>query len=219
MDQRIGRPQKFHVPRIPLSGVGVHSKYSGLQPALSSTIFCMDGPQRLAPTQDMDRPPKASIGKFLIEWTAVMVTLFGLVAIYIFFLDNTRFGFQVLCLVVQTFYVFFYVFCDTRYWHGYSLRNKTVQHELPRLLRIHCLFLVLLFAVVTAILSARPYMPPLWFIETKGNRPISIYSTGFFLICFAVVETQVILSRKILSRGLSAKSTSPEATSAKPLFP
>jgi hypothetical protein len=156
----------------------------------------------MKPGQNMDSRPDVSIGRSLLEWFAVVVAIFGLFLLDVLVLDDMRFGFQFMCLIAQTAYVFFYVFCDTRYWHGYDLRNKAVQREIPRLLRIHCLFLIIVFAVVTGILSTRPYLPLWVFVETTGRRPMSVYSVGFFLICFAVVETQVVISRKILNRAI-----------------
>jgi len=135
-----------------------------------------------------------------------MIVLLGTFLLVIL-LDGRPFELQTISLIADTEFVFFFVFCNSRSWRGYSLRNKTVQQQLPHLLQIHCLFLVLLIAVETFALSERPHLPDSWIAE-RGPRLLSPFESGLLLIGMAIVITQVLISRRILSRTLESAAIS-----------
>jgi hypothetical protein len=153
----------------------------------------------------MDTPPDASLLKMFITWVGIVA---GVLAIFLLFilLNHRPFEIQVVSLVADTEFVFFLVFCDSRGWRRYSLRNKQVQRELPRLLGIHCLFLVLIFALLTFALSAQSRLPSSWLVES-GPRDVSPFAFGLILIGVITVMTQAWILRKILKLALEAEST------------
>jgi hypothetical protein len=154
----------------------------------------------------MDTPPDASLLKMFITWVGIMAALLTLFLLLIFLRDG-RFQLQIVSVLADTGFVFFLVFCDSRAWRGYSLRNKRVQQELPRLLGIHCLFLVLLFALLTFALSVRPHLPHSWLVES-GPKDVSPFAFGLIWIGVITLMTQAWVLRKILRRASEAESTS-----------
>jgi hypothetical protein len=164
------------------------------------------GLPQLEPINYMDTPPQVSLAKAALTLVVVMIVLLGTFLLVIL-LDGRPFELQTISLIVDTEFVFFFVFCNSRSWRGYSLRNKTVRQQLPHLLQIHCLFLVLLIAVETFALSERPHLPDSW-IAKPGPRLMSPFESGLLLIGMAIVITQVLISRRILSRTLESAAIS-----------
>jgi hypothetical protein len=160
------------------------------------------GIPELKPT--MDTPPAASPLKMFLTWVCIMagaLTIFLLI-----FLDHQPFQTQIVALVADTAFVFFLVFCDSRAWRGYSLRNERVQQELPRLFGIHCAFLLLLFVLLTFALTERPRLPSSWLAES-GPRDVPPFDFVLIMIGTAFVFTQAWILRKILKRTVEAENT------------
>lgn len=160
------------------------------------------GLPQLEPINTMDTPPQVSLAKAAVTLVGVMIVLLGTFLLVIL-LDGRPFQLQTISLIGDTEFVFFFVFCNSRSWRGYSLRNKAVQQQLPYLLQIHCLFLALLIAVETFALSERPHLPDSW-IAKPGPRLSSPFESGLLLIGMAIAISQILISRKILSRALES---------------
>jgi len=161
----------------------------------------------------MDTPPNASIVKALVTWVGLMTAILATFLLLIF-LMNKPFGVQIVCLVADTEFVSFLVFCDSRSWRGYSLRNRTVQQQLPHLLRIHSLFLGLIFVVLTMALSAIPHLPDVWFADNVVwyrhlvRHQSSPFAFVLILAGSAAAVTEAWILRRILSRALEGASVS-----------
>lgn len=165
------------------------------------------GIPEIKPADIMDTPPKGSNLTTFLTFVGLMIGLmaaFGL----LLFLDGRPFQLQVFSTFADTEFVFFFVFCDSRAWHGYSLHNRHVRRELPRLVRIHCLSLVLIFAFLTFALSARPHLPSLWLVG-NGPRAVSFFASALMLFGIVTVMAQAMMYRKILRRALEGADALP----------
>jgi amino acid transporter len=82
-----------------------------------------------------------SVGKLIV----FLVTIVSIFLLYVL-LGDKPFGFQIATLIAYSVSVFTFVFFR---WKGlnkaYSLRDKAVRRQIPRLLAIHGAFLVLVF--------------------------------------------------------------------------
>jgi hypothetical protein len=165
------------------------------------------GVPQLEAINTMDTPPQVSLAKAAVTLVGVMGVLLGTFLLVIL-LDGRPFELQTISFIVDTEFVFFFVFCNSHSWRGYSLRNKAVQQQLPHILQIHCLFLVLLIAVETFALSERPHLPHSWLVDPGYRYTTSPFESVLFLIGMAIVLTQVLISRKILSRALEGVAIS-----------
>src|ERR1700676_340328 len=155
---------------------------------------------------DMPAPP-ASPTQIFLAWVGFLVAMFA-TFFFLILLGDRPFGPQIVSLVADSVLVFYLVFFDTRLGRGYRLRNKAIQQELPHLLRIHGLYLVLLFALLTFVLSVRPNLPQSWLVES-GPKDVSRFAFGLILIGVITVMTQAWTYRKILSRVLERRAVSP----------
>jgi hypothetical protein len=161
------------------------------------------GIPELKPT--MDTPPQDSILPAFLTWVGIMAALLGTFLLVIL-LNHRPFESQILALVWDTEFVFFLVFFDSRAWRGYSLRNKQVLQELPRLLGIHCFCLVLIFVLLTFALSVEPRLPSSWVTE-NGPKDTSPFALVLILIGGITPTIQAWRYRKILSGAVEAKNT------------
>ncbi len=130
-------------------------------------------------------------------------------------LDETPFGFQIATAITYTYFAFWYIFFPTRgLLEKYSLRDKTVQRQLPRLLAIHCGFLAALLLGQIKWFAMKPYLSSYWFTE-YGKRRDTSYELMMIVAPVLVFFAQVLISRRILSRSL--ERARPEAIGLKPL--
>jgi hypothetical protein len=158
----------------------------------------------MRPGENMDVPPAFST-KGLLTWLGFMAALLGTVLLLLF-LSDRPYGVRVVCLVGDTVWVSFLVFCDSRYWRGYSLRNNTVRQELPLLLRVHCLFLLFLFSGLTLAISAQSQLPSSWVVE-RGQRRPSFFVSGLICVGVTVSVTGAWFCRRILRRAFEARDS------------
>ena len=161
------------------------------------------GIPELKPT--VDTPPDASLLKMFITWVGIMAGALTTLLLAIL-LVHRPFGIKILFLVADTEFVFFLVFFDSRAWRGYSLRNKRVQQELPRLLGIHCFCLVLIFALLTFALSVEPRLPGSWVME-NGPKDTSPFALILILIGGITPTIQAWGYRRILRRAVEDENT------------
>jgi len=132
---------------------------------------------------------------------AYLFGAFGGLCLFIV-LGEKPFGIQIANAIVYTYFAFWYVFFPTRgLLDKYSLRNKTVQQQIPLLLAIHCAFLTSIVLVQTLCFAMESHLPS-YESTRRGRRETTLYV--WVGICFSVVVffTQVLVSRKILSRSL-----------------
>jgi len=95
-------------------------------------------------------------------------------------------GMQLVILIGYSGAIFILTFRRSRYANTrYSVRAPYVQRQLPRLLLIHCVYLVALYVVGGRILRMRPQLPDL------------VQICGVILIG----ASQIVFSRKTLSRA------------------
>lgn len=152
--------------------------------------------------------PQVSIGTSVGIAIAYLIGAFGGVCLFLILRDRP-FGVQSATAVVYTYFAFWYVFFPTRgLLDKYSLRDKRVQQQLPRLLAIHATFLVLLFFGQTGLFAMKQHLPSYWLTEhgTRGDTLYELVLLGTFVALFF---TQVLISRRILSRGLTHSSEEP----------
>ncbi len=166
---------------------------------------------QLQPINTMDTPPQMSYAKAARLGVGVLIVLVGTFLFYIYFLDGKPFEIQAISLIADTELVFSFVFFDTSMGRGYSLRDKVVQQHLPRLLQIHFLSLVFLFALITFAVSAQPHLPRSWLVDPGYRYSTSPFVSVLILIGVGIGITQVLISRKILSRALEGAAISPNS--------
>jgi len=133
------------------------------------------------------------VGKFIL----LAVTIVSILVLYVL-LGEEPVGFQLVTLIAYSWAVFLFVFFR---WKGlnkaYSLRDKAVQRQIPRLLAIHGAFLLLILAVLNLASYLRPGLPSSWVAEDVRHH--SWFSTGLIWIFTVVWLAQVYLSRSVLS--------------------
>jgi hypothetical protein len=155
-------------------------------------------------SSDAKREPQISVAKQVGTFAGLLVGFVLVLVLYIVLADEP-FGIQVATIVAYTGFVFFSVFCDSRWLKGYSLRQKAVRKEIPLLLAIHAVFLVVVFMVLTIALSLRPSLPASWLAE-RGKKHDSWFVDLLLLIGAVTITFQVFISRRILSRSVKAQS-------------
>jgi hypothetical protein len=147
--------------------------------------------------EQLDQPekaPKVSIGMSLGILTAYLVGAFGGLCIFIA-LGERPFGIQIATVITYTYFAFWYVFFPTRgLLEKYSLRNKIVQQKIPRLLAIHCAFLIWIVLGQTIWVAM---------ITKHGKRDGTLYVWVMMGSIVVVFFAEVLISRRILSRSLS----------------
>ena len=89
---------------------------------------------------------------------------------------------------------------------GYSLREKTVREKLPLLFYIHAAFLSAMFALETSAMFLRPHLSRFLAWEMGKSEPfLDYFDLIAFLTGFAIIITQITISRGILGRALNKK--------------
>jgi hypothetical protein len=86
----------------------------------------------------------------------------------------------------------------------YSLRDKAIQQQFPRLIAIHCGFLTCIFLGQTVLFAMKPRLPSYWFTP-HGKQGDTLYG-ALIIVPAIVLTTQVFISRRILSRSVKRKS-------------
>lgn len=144
--------------------------------------------------EQLDEPKKTTVRVSAAMTLGILAAyLAGGVGGFLLFivLGDRPYGIQIATVIVYTYFAFWYVFFPTRgLLEKYSLRNKTVQQQIPRLLGIHCSLLILIFLGQTILFEMKPHLPGSWLIIPFG----------------IVFFTQVLISRWILSRSLKEDS-------------
>lgn len=152
--------------------------------------------------EQLDEPrktPQVSIAMKLGIAGAYLVGVFGGLCLFILLLERP-FGIQIATAILYTYFAFWYVFFPTRgLLEKYSLRNKTVQQQIPRLLAIHCALLISIFFCQTIWFAMEPRL------TEHGKRGGTLYAFVMIVSLVAVFFTQVLISRRILNRSLERR--------------
>ncbi len=147
-----------------------------------------------------ERKPQVTAAMSLGILAAYLVGAFGGLGLFIV-LGERPFGIQIATAFTYTYFAFWYVFFPTRgLLEKYSVRNKTVQRQIPLLLAIHCAFLISIFIGQTIWFAMKPHLPGYWFTE-HGKQGGTLYVFVMIGSPVIVFFTQVLISRRILSRN------------------
>lgn len=156
--------------------------------------------------EQLDQPkraPQVSIATSLGIFVAYLVGAFGGLCLFIA-LEGASFGIQIATAITYTYFAFWYVFFPTRgMLEKYSLRNKSVQQQIPRLLVIHCTSLAFIFVVLTVWFEVKSRLPHYWLAEL-GKQHDTLYVLVMLGCITIVFFAQVFISRRILSRSVEA---------------
>jgi len=144
------------------------------------------------------KKPQVSTAMTLGILAAYLVGAFGGFCLFIILGDRT-FGIQIVTAITYTYFAFWYVFFPTRgLLEKYSLRNKTVQQQIPSLLAIHIAFLIMIFLGQTIWFAIKPHLSRYWATDRGAGTPYAWVMIGSSVVFFF---TQVLISRRILSRS------------------
>ncbi len=148
------------------------------------------------------KTPRVSGAMTLGIFAAYLIGAFGGLVLFIA-LGDRPFGTQAATAIVYTYAVFWYVFFPTRGMEQqHSLRDRAVQRQIPRLLMIHCVFLILIFLVQTVLFASKSRLPSYWLTQ-YGKQRDTLYE-GVLILSFVIVFfTQVLISRQILSHSVN----------------
>ena len=143
---------------------------------------------------------RVSVAMALGIFAAYAVGIVGAACIFIV-LGERPFGIQIATAITYTYFAFWYIFFPTRgLLERYSLRNKTVQRQIPLLLAIHCAFLIPIFVGETIWFSVKLNLPSYWLTE-HGKRGAPLY-VWLVMVCIVFAFfIQVLICRRILSRS------------------
>jgi hypothetical protein len=148
-----------------------------------------------------ERAPRVSATTSLGILAAYLVGGFGGLCLFIA-LGERPFGFQIATAVIYTYFAFWYVFFPTRgLLENYSLRNNTVQQQIPILLAIHCAFLISIVLGQTIWFAMKPRLPSYWLMG-HGTRHKTLFAWAMIVSGVVVFFCEVLISRRILSRSL-----------------
>jgi hypothetical protein len=157
---------------------------------------------------DPCRGASFSFARFVLMATLFLCMTVGSLPLF-FLLMKRPYGFQAASAIVYTIFALFFTFARTGTRTGkdlppYMFTCPAVQPQLSRLLRRHPGFLVALFALQTAALAIRPYLPEWWNIkDRRGETPFDL---ALMVLCFGLGLAQVFTNRSLLDRAHRAFS-------------
>jgi hypothetical protein len=155
--------------------------------------------------EQLDEPinaPRVSIAMSIGILAAYLVGAFLGLCLFIV-LGERSFGIQIATAITYTYFAFWYVFFPTRgLLERYSLRNRTVQQQIPLLSAIHCAFLILIFLGQTIWFAMKAHLPSYWLTE-GGKQGASLYVWAMISFSVIVFFTQILICRRILGRSLT----------------
>jgi hypothetical protein len=154
------------------------------------------------PHSDPCRGP-SSFPRLILMATLFLCMIVGSFLLFILLVDRP-YGFQAASAIAYTISVVFFTFARTGTRGGkdlppYMFTCPAVQPHLSRLFRRHLGFLVVLFALQTAALAARPNLPTWWTVEdSKGGTSFGL---TLLFTCIGLGYTQVFTNRSLLKRA------------------
>ena len=151
-----------------------------------------------------ERDNTATVKKAALYFFGLMALVLGLLSLYTVFGDAI--GIRTANGISYTGVVFWFVFMGSRWLgRGYSLRAETVQRMFPRLLLIHCGFLLFVFAVQSVAFAFQRRLPGYWLAD-RGKDP-SLFVSLLMLTLLCTGTAQIYISRSILKRSLEDEGT------------
>jgi hypothetical protein len=152
---------------------------------------------------DPCRGTSFSVARFALMATLFLCMTVGSLPLF-FLLMKKLYGFQAASAILYTIFAVFFTFARTGTRTGkdippYLFTCPAVQPQLSRLFRRHLGFLVVLFALQTAALAARPNLPEWWNIEDR--RGATPFDLALVLLCFGLGYVQVFTNRSLLDRA------------------
>ena len=158
--------------------------------------------------QTMEDPVTVSeaLGMYLLVLILFAISLFAFIA-----LADQPYGTQCATLIVYSGAIFIWTFFRTRGVHTrHRLSAPYVREQLPRLLLIHCVFMVAVFALETWALSMQPFMSS-WWLSSQSRRDMPPFTFAMMLGGMAIGTSQIVYTRRILGKAREeflARSTS-----------
>ena len=146
---------------------------------------------------------RSSLPRLILMTTLFFCMIVGSLPLFILLMDRP-YGLQAASAIVYTIFVVFFTFARTGTRGGkdlppYMFTCPAVQPHLSRLVRRHLGFLVVLFALQTAALAARPNLPAWWIItDRKGGSPFEL---ALLFSCLGLGLAQVFTNRSVLKRA------------------
>jgi hypothetical protein len=155
------------------------------------------------PYSDPCRDRTFSPPRFALMATIFLCLIVGSVPLFLL-LTSKPYGLQEASIISYTLFELFFTFARTGSRGGpdlppFKFKCPAVRPQIPRLLWRHAGFLVALFALQTAMLAARTYLPEWWNMkDRKGATPFDLV---LVLVCFGLGYAQVFTSRSLLDRA------------------
>ncbi len=139
------------------------------------------------------------IVRYLVKIAIGFCILIGIFLLYVMFGDMP-FGIQLVTLISYSVAIFFYVFCNTRFLRGFDFYSEASKRSVSRLLSIHTLFSILIFAIQTLALKFGSTLPS-WWVRKSGPKNDSPLEFGLFMLFFVMGTIEVVSFRRILSKA------------------
>jgi len=155
------------------------------------------------PHSDPCRDRTFSPPRFILMATIFLCLILGSVPLFLL-LTSKPYGLQEASIITYTLFELFFTFARTGSRGGpdlppFKFKCPAVRTQIPRLLWRHAGFLVALFALQTAMLAARTYLPEWWNLrDRKGSSPFDLV---LFFVCFGLGYAQVFTNRSLLERA------------------
>lgn len=156
------------------------------------------------PFSDPCRNRKLTAPRFYLFTTIILIGFVGSIPLFLTLIGRP-YGLQEASVIAYTCFVLFFTFAT----HGsgpvgptipgFKFTCPAVKPQLPRLLRLHLGFLVVLFALQTEMLAARPRLPDWW--NTPGSKGSTPFDLVMFFLCFGILWTQILTNRWLLKRA------------------
>ena len=156
------------------------------------------------PFSDPCRDLSLSNPRFIVLTTIFLCLIVGSVPLFLL-LASRSWGLQAASIITYTLFEVFFTFA--RQGGGVSgpdvppfkFTCLAVEPQIPRLLWRHFGFVLALFVVQTAMLAARPHLPPWW--NTQDRKGFTPFDGALLLLCFGLAWTQVRTNRSLLNRA------------------
>ncbi len=155
------------------------------------------------PYSDPCRDRTFSLPRFVLMTTIFLCLIVGSVPVSLL-LTSRPYGLQEASIIIYTLFELFFTFARTGTRGGHDLppfkfKCPAVRPQIPRLLWLHASFLVALFAVQTAMLAVRTYMPEWW--NMKDRRGATPFDLVLMLVCYGLGFAQLFTNRSLLAHA------------------
>jgi len=155
--------------------------------------------QKVSPVSQVEAcrvNPSFSIRRFAL-FTVIFLAMF--ISAAFVFLSKSTFGVMFASTICYSSSIVLYTFSSNRGLPGYFFRCPLVQHEIPRLARLHVGFLVALFCLQEIAIRLLPLLPKSWLPAMAEG--ISSYTLPLFAVGACLALIQIFKSRSFLGRA------------------